>query len=231
MLAVPEGPDSIQRGESQRASLTVGGTTQEAEGGNVTSLDVSSQRITKRWQGFTGNISGGITLEDAAGNALYDWGLANPSGEIYASNGTPVTWTRVFCVNFTADYLEEKYNLTALNRFIGLGMPSEEADDDSVNATFNQTYGTDGSYFSVGDITINNADNCSMATLYDNNGYQTQRFKEIILTDNTSIVFTSILEQDQTGFQGHSTDFQMIVGVNGTIQGTVRNYYFFVELS
>ena len=44
----------------------------------------------------------------------------------------------------------------------------------------------------------------------------------------------ALLENDVTGFQGTTADFEMIVGVNSTdttAPNHVRNYYFYVELS
>ena len=234
--ATPEGPNSIVRGDSERKTLDSGGQEQEAEAGNMTSLEISATTITKRWQGFYGNISGGITLDDAANNTMYSWGLITPSGEIYASNGTGVTWANIHCINFTSDEssgIASKYNLTILNHFIGLGSDTEQAEDDSVNATFNQTFGDDDSTLEIGSVTINNADNCSMVYLYNSSGYQTTHFKEVLLTDNESIIFASIIEQDTAGFQNASVDFEMIVGVNGTSTTAsthIREYYFYIEL-
>jgi hypothetical protein len=225
--AVPVAPDSITRGPSERAP---GGSAsgQPSEGGNVTPLFVSGQRITARWQGYYGNVSGGITLADSGGNSMYDWGLVNPSGEIYAANYSTVSWSLIFCVNFSAVLAEENLNRDTLNAFIGYGSDTEKASDDSVNATFNQTFtGT----LIVGSRTFTGADNCSMNTLNTASGYQTTDFQEIILTDNVTVVFTAILEQNVNAFNSIPADFEMIVGVNSTVQYTTRTYYFFVELS
>jgi hypothetical protein len=234
VFATPEGPNSVLRGDSTRKSLETGGQTQEAEAGNMTSLKISATTITKRWQGFYGNVSGGITLDNADNFTLYHWGLITPSGEIYASNGSSVSWSTIQCVNFTADESSgtaSKYNLTILNRFIGLSSDSEQAEDDSVNATFNQTYGEDGSSFQVGSITIGNINNCSMTSLFNDTGFQTNFYQEVLLTDNESIIFTALIEQNTLGFQNSSLDFEMLVGVNGTEESRVRDYFFYIELS
>jgi hypothetical protein len=226
--AAPVAPDLMERGPSERAPLIGGSNAQVSEGGNVTPLFVSGQRITARWQGYYGNVSGGITLADAAGNSMYDWGLVNPSGEIYAANHSTVAWSGVFCVNFSANLAEENLNRDTLNSFIGYGSDIEKASDDSINATFNQTFtGT----LTVGSRTFTDVDNCSMVTLNTDTGPQTTDFQELILTDNVSVVFTSILEQNVNGFNSNPSDFEMMVGVNGTASGTTRTFYFFVELS
>jgi hypothetical protein len=80
----------------------------------------------------------------------------------------------------------------------------------------------------IGARVFTGPDNCSMTTLNTGSGYQTADFQEILMTDNESVVFASILENNADGFKDHPTDFEMIVGVNST---NVRNYFFFVELS
>ncbi|HLD86586.1 MAG TPA: hypothetical protein VJB12_00835, partial [Candidatus Nanoarchaeia archaeon] len=170
--ATPDGPNSIERGPSERKALSGGSSQQQATGGNTTPLNVNSDRITQRWQGYFGNVSGGILLSDASGNNLYQWGLVNPSGEIYASNGSSVTWIKIDCINFTSNPQVLKYNLSELNEFIGYTTDAQQASEDTFNVTFNQTFGNDGSTFTVGSRTFINADNCSMTTLNTDSGYQ-----------------------------------------------------------
>ena len=100
-------------------------------------------------------------------------------------------------------------------------------DKDSVNSTFNASFQGN---LTVGTIALTNSSGCKQVTLFVNDAYQTSRFVEVLLTDNDSIIFTSLLEQDQTGFSGSTLDFEMIVGENGDVAGAT-NYYFFVELS
>ena len=66
--------------------------TLSAVAGNVTQLTVAGTTVTQTWQGYYGNVTGTITLDDASNNTMYDWALASPEGEIYASQAT-VTWT------------------------------------------------------------------------------------------------------------------------------------------
>lgn len=228
--ATPQGPNSVTRGASQRKTLIATGPSQQAEAGNLTSLVVSGESVTKRWQGFFGNITGGIKLDDANNNSLYSWGDTDPDGEIYAANGSSVDWDKIQCVNFSTNTSVLMYNVTQLNAFIGLTSPTDQASDDSVNATFNLTYGDNGDTFSIGSIEITNADNCSMVRLFNSSGDPSENFQEVLLTDNESIVFATIISQNQRGYDNTTVDFQMIVGVNGTVQGTVRNYFFYVEL-
>ena len=233
--AAPQGPDFIRNATPERRALgldnTTGGVKVQAQAGNVTALNINSTRVTNRWQGYYGNVSGTITLDDAFNSTLYNWDLASPQGEIYASNGSEsgtVDWGNVFCFNYTNNLssgqpIVQRFNGTDLERSIG----ALTSDKDSLNSTFNQTFSGN---FQVGIYPISSASGCMQATLFVNDQYQTNDFVEVLLTDNQSIIYTALLEQNQIGFQGSPVDFQMIVGENGDIT-SATTYYFFVELS
>jgi hypothetical protein len=226
--ADPQGPTQITRGQSERAPSSPP-TQVQAEAGNVTSLQIIATKITSRWQGFYGNVTGNITLADSSSNAMYNWIETAPRGEIYAVNGsaTPV-WDDVFCFNFTNNLsagqnVVQRFNGTDLERTLGLN----PTDADGVDETFNRTF--TGS-FQVAGNTISSTSGCRTVALNVNGGYQEQRFQEVLLTDNNSIIYTAIMENSETGFQGAPTDFQMIVGENGDTAAPT-NYYFYVELT
>jgi hypothetical protein len=226
VLAAPGGPDAIERGTDERRP-TADPIVVQAQAGNVTALTINATRITTRWQGYYGNITGSITLDDAQNNSLYQWDLASPQGEIYAVNDsrTP-TWSSVICFNFSKTSAEQNVTLSDLEASLGMS-PS---DADTVNKTFNLTY---RGGISVGTKTLNEGDGCQVASLFVNDAYNEVSFNETILTDNSSdhkIIYVSLLEQDATGFQGSTLDFQMLVGEDGDTAGAT-NYYFYVELT
>lgn len=233
-FAEPLGPSNFTLGSPDRRVTgidTNSGTAVQAQAGNVTALNINSTRLTRRWQGYYGNITGTITLDDASNNTLFSWQLLSPQGEIYASNGSAsgaVTWSNVFCFNYSNNKTDgqaivQRFNGTDLERTLG----ANPTDSDSVNRTFNATY---TGVFEVGTLTISSASSCRQTTLFVNDAYQTSRFVEVLLTDNDSIIYTALLEQDATGFSGSTLDFEMIVGENGD-SAAATNYYFFVELS
>lgn len=227
VFAQPQGPEGLFEGTDERKP-TADPIMVQAQAGNVTALSINATRITSRWQGYYGNISGSITLDDAQNNSIYQWQLVSPQGEIYAVNDSKtVQWTQVICVNISA-LSANAVNVTLSALETSLGMSTNDAD--GVNETFNHTF--TGS-FQVGTRTINSASGCRSVSLYQNDGYTGDKFNETILTDNTSnhnVIYTALLEQDATGFSGSTLDFQMLVGENGdTEQAT--NYYFYVELT
>ena len=228
ILADPEGPDSITRGAST-TKATQAGQQVEAQAGNVTPLTIHVNQKTNRWQGYYGNITGNITLQDASGNAMYNWEQSSPNGEIYVVNSSTIpVWNNVFCFNFTNNKSNggtqvQSFNGTDLEGSLGMTADSS----DGVDETFNRTYA--GS-FQIGSRTINGQSGCSLVTLNVNDAYQEIDFQETLLTDNSSIIYTSLLEQDTTGFQGAAVDFQLIVGENGDVAAP-SNYFFYVEIS
>jgi hypothetical protein len=228
VFADPQGPTGISEGADERRSDNSPVVVQ-AQAGNVTSLTINATRITNRWQGYYGNVTGTITLDDAGNNTLYEWNLASPKGEIYAVNDSVIpTWSDVYCFNFSnnksaGEPIVQRFNGSDLENALGMNPD----DNDGVDETFNLTFtGT----FQVGLSTIDSSSGCSSVSLHVSDSYDQLKFNETMLTDNNSIIFTTILEDDATGFQGSTLDFQMIVGENGdTINPT--NYYFYVELT
>jgi len=223
--ANPIGPNSIQTLNSTYKTYPSTGSDLQAEAGNVTLLIISDLRTTHRWQGYYGNITGGITLQDAVGNVLFDWYLARPQGEIYASNTSTVSWATIKCFNMTASATDQQVTLDILESTLGIAT----TDKDGVNETFNNTFA--GS-FRVGATTINSASGCSSAYMFVNNTEQYTNFVETILTDNSTtgnVIFTALLEDDKFGYDYREYDFELIVGANGDLP-TTTPYYFFVEL-
>jgi len=222
----PQGPSGLNEGNSERRP-TADPISVQAQAGNVTALKINATRITSRWQGYYGNITGEITLDDADNNTLYSWDLSNPEGEIYAVNDSKsVLWTQVICLNMSIT-TSNNVTLAALENSLGMGTN----DVDGVNETFNNSRG--GS-FSVGSsVTIGDDSGCGWTSLNVNDGPDTVKFNETILTDNGSnhnVIYVAVLEQDQQGFQGSNLDFQMLVGENGDVTSATE-YYFYVELS
>jgi hypothetical protein len=213
-----------------------------AVAGNVTEVNVFGFTTTQSWQGYYGNVSGTITLSDSFDKTLYNWSLANPQGEIYASMNNSVIWTNVQCLNFTATgtYQNEDINRGSTSKYgINLtqleSMFNIEVDDvDGVNETFSlnttnsahDRFYTNSLEFSTGE--------CPSTFLFDNTGTGVDnKFEEILLYDpNTrSVIFTSLLEDNVFGFDNRTHDFQMLVlenGHSGDIDTTP--YYFYVEL-
>ncbi len=193
-----------------------------ANAGNVTYMTLYGYTVTQSWQGYYGNVSGTIQLADNLDKVLYNWSLANPEGEVYASeNGTGIDWGNIACWDMANnETLETWFNIS-------------NDDVDGLNETFSddnthEDFYTAGTHFAPG--------TCTTAYLFNNTGYQgANTWEEVILTDGSDVVqtiFTSLIEEGgAVGFDGNNYDFQMIVLEDGHGTDTdYRDYYFYVEL-
>jgi len=215
-----------------------------AMAGNITELVIFGYSLTQSWQGYVGNVTGTITLDDNENYTMYNWSAADPQGEVYAANDT-VNWANVQCFNFTAvgdygnythDVLQKGAtnlygkNLTMLESEFGIS----SSDMDGVNETFNFTYGSDEhDLFYVGDLYFSEGE-CLFTRTYSDVGMgTTNEFEEVLLWDpvRNNTIFTAILEQDVLGFNNRTYDFQMMVLENGHLGNTeTTDYYFYVEV-
>ncbi|MBI4438374.1 hypothetical protein HY640_00410 [Candidatus Woesearchaeota archaeon] len=223
--AAPQGINNITIVSTETYNDNLSPKTVPASAGNVSMVTLTDTKVTSRWQGYYGNLTGTVTLSDASNNTLYSWEL-QPSGEVYASNHSTVDWSSIKCVNFTSNLSDGwTFNITTLERFYNAG----RNDVDGIDETFNTTY-TNATGFTAGSVLINDQQKCPLTYTFVNNAYQTTEFEEILLTDNSSVVFTTLLENGLLGFDGRKWDFQMLVAENGD-DPAPTNYYFFVEVT
>lgn len=208
--------------------------------GNVTELSISGFSSTQSWQGYFGNVSGTIELADASDNVMYNWSLASPEGEIYASTNNSITWGYIQCLNFASDgtYGDDTgnaggtsahgTNLSLLEDMFGIASD----DVDGVNETFtllgsgHNTFYTNNVEFTAGE--------CRNTQIFSNSGQgEDNKFEEVLLYEPTtrSVVFASLLNENIFGFDNNPHDFEMLVLENGHLTDTSTTpYYFWVEL-
>jgi hypothetical protein len=263
-VSEPEGPSINEVSDSRRQAAAV--TNNSAYAGNITHLILTGTTVTQTWQGYVGNISGVITLDNSNSDTLYNWTLADPEGEVYASYIQNIDWTtgNVLCWNWSnsdelylqlAEYegSETTYGAgpnATTTKVLGLA-----ADDvDGVDETFHCKIcgeagdGLDHSSFYVGGQQI-----VGTATEAEINGpcpylgTTTTRglfnstgdgvFEEVLLYHddtgiaNDGVIYTAILKQSVTGYDGGVWDFQMLVGEDGHNGNTDSTpYFFYVEL-
>jgi len=218
-FAEPSAPlEVVIHSSGARQLPTTSNGTVYAQGGNVTQVNINALSITKTWQGYYGNVTGNIHLDDANNNSFYVWGNGTSlSGQIYAVRNSSPTWSTVNCSTATQRNNEEA--------FLGVS----PTDGDSVTNTFNST--THPS-FNIGLNTIQ-SNTCFSTNINVNNTAQSSAFYQMLLADDgNNTIYSTIIEDDEYGFNSLKTDFQLIVGENehgGNIGPTT--YYFFVELN
>jgi hypothetical protein len=231
---------------------TIGGQSGMAQThvrGYIHYVNIDESAPTQKWKAYVGNVSGEFALQDASGNAIYDWTIATITGELYATKEAPTggagryqggipVWTAVTCANSTIIYDEEsQFNHTA-------------ADEDSYRNTFKN-----GNYFNlttfyagekqVTDSTVigSEAGGCFGAYMNTNNADQYSDWQEVVLTDATyedegsgdydyDAIYAALLENNVNGFDNVPYDFQILLpesGLDGSI--TPTTYYFYIELT
>jgi hypothetical protein len=219
--AQPNGAENVNIIKSERMQPKAGASV-PAQAGNVTELNINATSVTKSWQGYFGNVTGTLTLDNADNLSMYQWDLASPQGEVYASPAQISDWSTVKCFNYTAHSPE--LNLTEIESSLNM----DANDVDGVNETFDTSF--TGSFY-VGATLIDSTDGCHAVYTFVNDQPQSSSFVEVLLTDTTDIIYTAILEQDFVGFDQRPHDFQMIVGEDGHNGDTTTTpYYFYVEL-
>lgn len=238
--AVPQGPNNLTISSSSRSSMSSSPISIDAAAGNVTALIIDGTKITESWQGYYGNVTGAITLDDGNNNTLYDWSLPDPSGEVYASNGSSVTWANVYCMNVSGTRNISGngsggsqgiiYNINGSQVELNFGINA--TDGDGLNETFNDTF--DGS-FNVGEITIDSDDGCSETHPFTDQNHNTD-WDEVLLTDNASLIFTAVMRTNANMYKSsgsETSDFQLLVLENGHTgsESSTTPYYFYVELT
>ena len=218
-FAAPEGVFNISIVSSERKPAP-GGAPVTAQGGNITRLNITVRSQTIAWQGFAGNISGNIILDDASSDRFYSWNLTNISGEIYFSRNTSLNFNNVFPQN----------NCTIDEALTGTRT-------DRVSRTyFNNTNSVN---FSVGNIAINTSTACATRP-FVNSTAQATLFENIILSAETNnpanfsiggnqSIYVGILQDLGTaGFDSQYYNFQVLVPVNRTSGFTT--YYVYAEV-
>lgn len=216
--AAPASPQITYVSNSTYTSISANRSVDEK--GTITVLTMTLNQQNYRWKAYVGNVSGKLSLDDATASTIYDWSLTTINGEVYVSRASSITWANVSCVNQTVINNEQS--------FFGMSPSSR----DSINGTFNHTV---HSSFLIGTKNIT-ASSCRSAFTYVNDAPQpiseSSNFQEILLRDELSgsMIYATILEQDQTSYDGVSTyDFQLIVAENES-SSVPTNYYFYVEL-
>lgn len=216
--AAPTGPDLVNN-TANSTKATTAGQILNISGGYIASVNLSATIQNPRWKAFVGDVSGSFTLDDASGSTIYDWSLSTLTGRVYATrNESTIDWTDVNCSNIT---LLESENV----------LMNHTNADDNITATFNTSSGATHSSFFVGTQFIA-ANSCPTLNTYVDNATQDSTFEEMALHDTYgTTIYAVILEDDSTGYNSNTYDFQMLVPENGApgFSGATA-YYLYVEV-
>lgn len=197
---------------------SVSGAAHIANRSTITTMVLDGAQQNPFWKAYVGNVTGGLTLDDAATNTIYDWTLTTVAGEVYATRTNTPDWSSVQCAQTATWEAENTFNNMSQGQI------------DNVNATFNVTAHAG---FIVGSSPIA-ADSCRSQALFVNDARQTASstadFQQVLVEDNNGeLVYTALINDDTTGFDSNLYDFQMIVA-ESNVKATPTTYYFYLEL-
>jgi len=217
VVADPNAPLSLTNAGSTARNLSLlAAQSADARGGNVTEININTLTITKSWQGYYGNISGIVTLQDASSNTFYNWTMANTNGRVFATRVNSVSWTTVACTSGAQRTTEEGY------------LGQAYTDSDSVTNTFNTTTHP---AFNVSTVSLT-ANTCYATNGYVNNNSQSSSYAMVLLNAGANIIYTALTNKSTVGFDGRQHDFQLLVSENEKTGSVgVTSYYFWTEFS
>ncbi len=182
----------------------------------ITTLLLNAIQQDPHWKAYVGNITGTLTLQDAANNTIYDWsGLVAPTGEVYASTNGSLDFSTVACAAAgTVSTAQTAMNMTG-------------SDPDSIGNTFNSTNHT---ATTVAGTLLNG---CNMTSLYVNNASQGKNssadYQEFLMQDaGSNLVYVAIINDNKVGYNGQTYDFEMLVAESHV--AAPHTYYFYMEL-
>lgn len=215
--ALPAGPVINYVSNSTATSVSANRSTDAK--GTITIVTLDSNQQDYKWKAYVGNVSGKLALDDGTTATIYDWTLGTPSGEVYVTRASSVSWDNVTCAN----------DSVITNEQSALGMT--DLDSDNINKTFNYTAHQS---FLVGTKNITQS-SCRNTATYVSDSPQVvdenALFQEVLLADSLtgSLIFTTVIEDNQAGYNDAPFDFQLLVAENES-SATPTLYYFFVEL-
>jgi hypothetical protein len=224
--ADPVGPDSIDI-ISNVTKNTTSPKMINISGGRIGTFDINATIQNPRWKAFIGNVTGRFTLTDPEGATVFDWTISSITGRIYATaNSTALSWGSINCSNVTSlEWENVKFNHTRA--------------DDNITVTFNATINStddnltvSGSHnpFYVGNRYMP-ASTCPTLNTYESSNPQDTDFEEVALYDGGNMIYATLLEDNEPGYNGYKYDFQMIVPEIGLSDfGGATAYYIYVEI-
>lgn len=197
---------------------TISPDSHAANRSTITTLILDSTQQDTFWKGYVGNVTGTLSLDDAAGFTIYDWNLATITGEVYATRTSSIDLGSIGCALAGT--------ITSENTFNNMS----QGQVDTINATFNET--AHAAFVAAG--TSITADTCPSQALHVSDARQTPSssadFQEILLEDGSSnLLYVALINDGTTGFDNQVYDFQMILA-ESNVKSTPTTYYFYLEL-
>lgn len=208
VAAAPTGASTSTSNANATAS-TSGSDSVAIEAGAVSQVDVSSDSLTEKWSGFYGAISGNKILGDGSSN-FYEWTSSDPTGAKVIT--VPTGNSAPSAINAVSNP----------NTFLGSGFNNADHSD-TANKTFNRTE----------EVTFDGTATATAAIdTYNSTGQSDGNFTTFLAEnsdDTGQPVYIAEGTGSETGFNGNTVDYQMLVGVGESASS--KTFDFYLELS
>jgi hypothetical protein len=200
-------PNGADLGSTVNTSRALNDTaeTHNAYAGNISGITILGYAVTQTWQGYYGNVSGAVELADANDFVMYNWSLASPEGEVYATVNHTLTWNNIQCFNMSANgTMGDNAETAGATNVGGLNLTELETrynigynDVDGVDETFVYTgSGAGHDLFYTANLEFA-AGECNSTRVYRMNGTaENNIYEEALLYEPLSgtVVFAAIIE-------------------------------------
>ncbi len=195
-------------GPSTRYSPTAPGSNITTSGGNVTSMNISSNISTTKWAGYWGNISGQLLLSPGSGqNNFYSWTWNSSNGGVVCAVAAPYGFNWASVASVAASAVDTAWSFGA-------------ASDNATN-----TLTTSSCAMTVGGIAITGtAGNKTGA-----GGFTTCAVDDGATTTKGDFAFCVNISSAGSLFNGQKGNYELMVPTNKTY-GATETYSFWMDL-
>jgi len=191
-------------GTSETDASVIGYSSNQSAGGYVTQIDIyTANTQTQKWQGYYGNVSGNIYLNDSTDNSMYTWVVNLTNTFVYATtNSTLPSWSSLV--------VADNASLDSLWNF--------GASSDNITNTYVPSAATPN----FAGRSVANPLNVTTAA-----GYLDYVVAGVDVSTKTNVLWAGTIYSGMTNFKGNPADYELLVPVDPTGPDV---YYFYIEL-
>ena len=191
-------------GSKETSPSQTGYPSNQSEGGYITNIEIyTANSQTQKWQGYYGNVSGNIYLNDSTDNSMYTWVVNLTNTFVYATtNSTLPSWSSLV--------VADNASLDSLWNF--------GASSDNITNTYVPSAATPN----FAGRSVANPLNVTTAA-----GYLDYVVAGVDVSTKTNVLWAGTIYSGMTNFKGNPADYELLVPVDPTGPDV---YYFYIEL-
>lgn len=190
-------------GSKETDTSIPGYPSNQSEGGYITNIEIwTANTQTQKWQGYYGNVSGNIYLNDSSENSMYNWTVNLNNTSVYATTNSTLPDFAVL-YNISSSVLTTLWSFTA---------SSDDISHTYVNITETRDF--------AGQTVVNPL---SATTV--------KGFRDYVIAGGTAakgdVLWAGVINSAGVGFKDQDSDYELLVPADPT---GADIYYFYIEL-